>query len=239
MLRILFCGLLLGVGAQASAQVPNPLAIPIRELFRVDAGFSGAYSPGDLEGYGMGGIVEIKYNLTPHFSVGSRTDATMLFGVDFQDGGQEVNAGIRALIAEHLVVEVLAFPKRVTPYVGLGLGKYVSVGDFGGDGGAVITFSNPFGLAPHAGLDFKTFRLTATYNKLFDSATLAIGVGEPKTVSSDYFSIEMTFLSFGGRRKQDTRWFPETLPPLPPFLPASAPTPEPTPQSAPATQSAP
>jgi len=131
---------------------------------RAYSGVIGAFAPGELNAYGIGGVFEPKAYLFDYFVLGARVDAAALAGVDASAVSQ-ARLVVRMCGAVMLKGEVLLFPGEVRPFVGVGLGYYAAVLLAGGvtGGASSLTGTGP-GIMPQLGVDLGWFRAAAQYH---------------------------------------------------------------------------
>lgn len=168
---------------------------------RIEVGFMGAYSPGELTTYGFGGMFEPKFNLHDQIAIGVRLEGVALFGGSISGGGTSVSVGLRAVTAYLLKADYFFTTTGVRPFVGLGLGMYNSGGTSGGTGGASVTAVRAFGMMPQVGVNFGGFRLAFVYHIVF-APTLEVTVnsGSGAKMSRNYFGLELAGTILGRRK---------------------------------------
>ena len=193
---------LLLVTVDAQAQSQN------FQLFRVDSGLVGAYAPGDLTGYGIGGFVEPKFNATDRIAVGARLEGSVVMGMAI--GGEEVTAGMTSQAATLAKGEYFLTTRKVRPFVGLGAGMYTLASSGGGTSGANVSAGRYFGVAPQVGVNLGGFRLAGTYHMIFGDNLVTLSSGNTQKVSRNYASLDIGF-QFGGKPRANTA----TPPPAP------------------------
>jgi hypothetical protein len=181
----------------------------MQPLFVVHSGVAGLWGYG-TQSFGLGGVVEPKWNITDWLSVGLRVDGSVLFGGRFVPQGS-VSVALGASVAKLVKAELLLGNTGVRPFVGLGAGAYtllsqsVSAGNSGaGVSQAVGEF---FGVAPQLGLDFGGARLGVTYNHMLRAdivieQNIALGI-QAERIPRNYVQLELTFrgLQFGIPKK--------------------------------------
>ena len=212
---------IIGLAAPASAQTPvpvpgpsvgesinrRPFLAPHYQPFRTDFGF-GAASVIEQEAYGGNVSVEPKLNILDNLAVGGRFEAMVGGGGNIgAPGSGEVTVKQNIAAATLLKTDFFLTRGAVRPWVGLGVGRYVIVGQgtSTSSGGATVNQNAGayFGVAPQLGLEMGGFRIAATYNKIIGAQVEVTqnvgGVDQKKKYSHDYATIELGF-RLGGRK---------------------------------------
>jgi hypothetical protein len=149
---------------------------------RAYSGLIGAFAPGELNAYGIGGVFEPKAYVWDYFVVGVRIDGAALVGADATVVDQ-ARLVLRICGAAMVKGEVLLFPGDVRPFVGLGVGYYAAVllGGSVGGGTSSLTGTGP-GVMPQVGVDMGWFRAAAQYHWILGDLGAA-----------NYFAIELAW----------------------------------------------
>lgn len=195
---------LLLVTADAQAQSQN------FQLFRMDSGLVGAYAPGDLSGYGIGGFVEPKFNATDRIAVGARLEGSVLMGMQIA-GSENVAVGMTSQAATLAKGEYFLSTRKVRPFIGLGAGMYTLASSGGGTSGANVSAGRYFGVAPQLGVNLGGFRLAGTYHMIFGDNLVTLSAGNTQKVSRNYASLDIGF-QFGGKPRATTATPPPDTP---------------------------
>jgi hypothetical protein len=213
----------LAVGLASSGARAEP---PIR----IDAGLTGSWA-GVNERNGTGMVVEIKGYANEALAIGGRVEIAMFFGGSV--GSDNAELGFAMIGAGLLKAEYYVLPGQIRPFVSAGAGVY-SLGTQIVTGGSGTTRSEAgryFGIAPQVGLDVGRLRFAATYNAIvgagFDVTSMASGTRQTDRVSSNYFSLELSF-RFGGGPKPPPPQQPSY--PAPQYPPPQYPQPQYPPQ---------
>jgi len=164
----------------ASAQQPaydSPLG-----HVRAYSGVIGAFAPGELNAYGIGGVFEPKAIVWDYFAVGVRVDGAAMVGLDASNVNQ-ARLLLRMCGAAMLKGEVLLLPGEVKPFIGVGLGYYAAVLLAGGvaGGSSSLTGTGP-GIMPQVGVDLGWFRAAAQYHFILGDLGAA-----------NYFAVELAW----------------------------------------------
>jgi hypothetical protein len=193
---------------EASAPDVAPLERK-QPLIVVHSGVAGLWGHG-LQSFGIGAVVEPKWNITDSIAAGFRVDGGFLFGGRIvPDGNTSVAMG--AAVGTLLKGEYLLGDSGVRPFLGLGAGMYtlVNQGVAVGDGGAGVSQSAGrfYGVAPQLGLDFGGVRLGLTYNYILGGDIVIeqdVNAGLPaQRLPRNYIQLELSFhtLKFGGSER--------------------------------------
>ncbi len=179
---------LLSIGSVSYAQNIN---------FKVDAGFHGGFTFGDIKTYGIGGSLEPKVFITPKISAGARMEGTALFGGNIDDSGQDVSASVSARAAYIAKGEYYTRDQGTRPFFGFGLGYYTVASNTASTSGASISAGRHFGLSPQVGITFNNFRISGMYHALMGKDMVTMSSGDTKEISRNYLVIELGFKVFG------------------------------------------
>jgi len=169
--------------------------------FQFVTGFGAALSFGDLRAYGISASVEPKIFIGNNIAAGIRLEGDVLFGGNINtDNASEISVGMSSRAATLLKGEYYFTDMRVRPYLGVGVGRYAQANiGASGTGGASISASNGFGVAPEAGIALGNFRLSAIYNVVPGKDIVEINVGDVREVSKNYLVLQMSWKLFGLR----------------------------------------
>jgi hypothetical protein len=205
---------LLPLSALATEPVESstPVAAPIESkqpLIVVHSGVAGLWGHG-TRSFGIGAVVEPKWNITDSIAVGLRADGGALFGGNIVPRGT-TSVAMGLSVATLLKGEYLLGDSGVRPFLGLGAGMYtlVSQGVAVGDGGAGVNQSAGqfYGVAPQLGIDFGGVRLGLTYNAILGGDVIIeqdVNAGLPaQRLPRNYLQLELSFhtLKFGGSER--------------------------------------
>jgi hypothetical protein len=178
-------------------------------LIVVHSGVAGLWGYG-TQSFGLGAVVEPKWNITDSIAAGLRLDGGALFGGRIvPQGTTSVAMGLS--VATLLKGEYLLGDSGVRPFLGLGAGTYtlVSQSVAAGNSGAGVNQSAGqfFGVAPQLGIDFGGVRLGLTYNHILGGEVIieqdvSTGV-QAARLPRNYVQLELSFhtLKFGGPEK--------------------------------------
>lgn len=174
-------------------------------LVIIHTGLAGLWGMGS-QSFGIGAVVEPKWNITDHIAAGVRLDGGVMGGGRFAPEGT-TSISLSAGAATLLKGEYSFFDEGVRPFVGLGAGMYIlaSQSVAAGAGGAGVSQSGGrfFGVAPQLGVDLGPVRLAATYNHILGGDIVVeqnINAGiEAEKIQRNYVQFELTFriLKFG------------------------------------------
>jgi hypothetical protein len=165
--------------------------------FKLDAGFHGGLTFGDVKMYGIGGSVEPKVFINPKISAGARIEGTALFGGNIDDSGQDVSASVSARAAYIAKGEYYIRDQGTRPFFGFGLGYYTVASNSASTSGASISAGRHFGLSPQVGITFNNFRLSGIYHALMGKDLVTMSAGDTQEISRNYLVIELGFKIFG------------------------------------------
>jgi hypothetical protein len=131
---------------------------------RAYSGVIGAFAPGELNAYGIGGVFEPKAIIWDYLVLGVRVDGAAMVGLDATDVNQ-ARLALRICGAAMLKGELLLFPGEVRPFIGVGIGYYAAALLSGGvaGGASSLTGTGP-GIMPQIGVDLGWFRAAAQYH---------------------------------------------------------------------------
>ncbi|HZI07030.1 MAG TPA: hypothetical protein VEZ71_23620, partial [Archangium sp.] len=153
---------------EASAPDMAPMVERKQPLIVVHSGVAGLWGHG-TQSFGIGAVVEPKWNITDSIAAGLRVDGGVVFGGRIVPQGT-TSVAMGAMVGTLLKGEYLLGDTGVRPFLGLGAGMYtlVNQGVTAGDGGAGVSQSAGrfYGIAPQLGLDFGGVRLGLTYNTI-------------------------------------------------------------------------
>jgi outer membrane protein X len=193
--------------AEAAPAADEPLAssaplAPVRErkqpLIVVHSGLAGLWGHG-TQSYGIGAVVEPKWNITDSIAVGLRFDGGVLLGGRIAPDGASAFA-FAASSASLLKGEYLLGDSGVRPFAGLGAGLYALAGQsvsVGNEGAGVSQVAGQFyGIAPQLGLDFGGLRLGLTYNLILGADIVIeqnVSVGlQAERIPRNYVQLELS-----------------------------------------------
>jgi outer membrane protein X len=190
---------------------PAPDVAPLERkqpLVVVHSGVAGLWGHG-TQSFGIGAVVEPKWNITDSIAAGLRVDGGVVFGGRIVPRGT-TSVAMGAMVGTLLKGEYLLGSSGVRPFVGLGAGMYtlVSQGAAVGDEGAGVNQSvgRFYGLAPQLGVDFGGVRLGVTYNYIVGGELLLeqdVNAGlSAQKLPRNYIQLELSFRSIkiGGPR---------------------------------------
>ncbi|WP_224367421.1 hypothetical protein [Hyalangium versicolor] len=166
-------------------------------LIVVHTGLAGLWGNG-TKNFGLGAVIEPKWNITDSIAAGFRFDGGFTFGSSISQ--EQVSASLGASVATLTKGEYLFGDSGVRPFVGLGAGMYILMGQSAKatqDGaGATQEAGRYFGVAPQVGIDFGPVRLAATYNHILGGdfvvrQDVSVGV-EADRIQRNYFQLELS-----------------------------------------------
>jgi len=192
------------------ASAPDVAPIERKQpLLVVHSGVTGLWGHG-TQSFGIGAVVEPKWNITDSIAAGLRVDGGVVFGGRIVPQGT-TSFAMGGMVGTLLKGEYLLGDSGVRPFLGLGAGMYtlMSQGATVGDGGAGVNQSigQFYGVAPQLGLDFGGVRLGVTYNYILGGDILLeqdVNAGLPaQKLPRNYIQLELSFQSikFSGPRR--------------------------------------
>ncbi len=195
---------------EASAMTGEAPSERKQPLLVVHAGVAGLWGYG-TKSYGIGAVVEPKWNVTDWFAVGFRIDGGVVFGGRIVPAGNTTVA-LGASSASLVKAELLLGSSGVRPFAGFGGGMYVLAGQSvsAGSGGAGVSQSGGrfYGIAPQLGIDFGGLRLGVTYNHILGAdivveQNVSLGL-EAERLPRNYVQLELSgpIFKFGGSQKR-------------------------------------
>lgn len=202
MLRLVVATVILGAGQLAVAQTTDEAEVVAPATgsewmpeIKSSGGLVGAIAMGDAPKYGGGAQAEFKLEFLRRFDVGVRAQGLVFGGGTIDQGTDTVEVAMGIIASYSLIGDYFLTDSNVRPFVGLGMGGYTIVGEFGGTGGASIEVSpNAFGIAPRAGIELGGFILSASYHHIFDETeVVVVAAGPVKKISRDFATLDMTF----------------------------------------------
>lgn len=195
---------------ESSAPIETTFKVRKQPLIVVHTGLAGLWGYG-METFGVGAVLEPKWNITDSIAAGMRFDGGVTFGGRIAPEGTSSFA-LGASAATLLKGEYLFFDSGVRPFVGLGAGMYILANQSvsAGNSGAGVAQSGGrfFGVAPQLGIDFGGVRLGATYNHILGGDIVIeqnVGVGgvQAERIQRNYVQLELSFrmFKFGGSER--------------------------------------
>jgi hypothetical protein len=175
-------------------------------LVVVHSGLAGLWGYG-TRSFGIGAVIEPKWNITDSIAAGIRVDGGVLFGGRIVPEGT-TSIALGASAATLLKGEFLLGDSGVRPFVGLGAGLYTlanqSVSASSEGAGVAQSGGRFYGIAPQLGLDFGGVRLGVTYNHILGAdivieQNISAGI-QAERIQRNYVQLELSFrmLKFGG-----------------------------------------
>jgi hypothetical protein len=195
---------------ESSAPVAESFKARKQPLVVVHTGLAGLWGYG-METFGVGAVLEPKWNITDSIAAGLRLDGGVTFGGRIAPEGTSSFA-LGASAATLLKGEYLFFDSGVRPFVGLGAGMYILANQSvsAGNSGAGVAQSGGrfFGVAPQLGIDFGGVRLGATYNHILGGdivieQNVSVGGVQAERIQRNYLQLELSFriAKFGGSER--------------------------------------
>lgn len=189
------------VGKRAMTQ--TPLASSVKEIeppgkFKIGLNIGYAFDPSVSPGPVF--TLEPAYRANKNVDLGLRIEYAAMKGIDYyySSGYQPPSAAITSLMANSQFYfnsgDFQVSPRKVKPFLGVGLGLYFSQG------------ATRFGLCPRAGFDVGKFSLMAEYNSVASSSEIVAtpaGGGmlySTPVIIQNYFSFKIGYYIVTGKR---------------------------------------
>lgn len=182
---------------------PPAMEPRMQPLVVVHTGLTGLWGSG-TRAFGIGAVVEPKWNITDFIAAGLRIDGGVMVGGRIAPQGT-TSVSMGASVATLAKGEFLLGRSGVRPFAGVGAGMYIlasqSVAASSDGAGIQQTGGKYFGVAPQLGIDFGGVRLAATYNRILGgevvlSQGVSVGGVQAERVARDYVQLELSFRAF-------------------------------------------